>query len=178
VSQEKSKTEIRFLAGDDAAEYSRLRLEALESELEAFSSSAEEHRTLSLDEIRNRLGAAGSEQFVVGAFAEGQLAATAGFYREKGLKSRHKGYVWGVYVAPKLRGTGVGRKIMQKLIEQARTIEGVEQIQLSFSTTQTAAERLYRSLGFQTWGCEPRALKIGDRYIDEEFVVLRLNQIR
>jgi ribosomal protein S18 acetylase RimI-like enzyme len=167
--------EIRFLTGDDAAEYSRLRLEALEGDPEAFSSSAEEHRTISLAEIRNRLGCAESEQFVVGAFAEGRLAATAGFYRERGLKSRHKGYVWGVYVAPKLRGAGVGKKIMQTLIDRARAIEGVEQILLSFSTTQTAAEKLYRSLGFKTWGCEPRALKIGDRYIDEEFVTLRLN---
>ena len=170
--------EIRFLTSDDAAEYSRLRMEALEGDPEAFSSSAEEHRTLSVDEIENRLRDKDSEQFVVGAFAEGQLGATAGFYRDKGLKSRYKGNVWGVYVTPRLRGAGVAKKIMQKLLERAAMIDGVEQILLSFSTTQAAAGKLYRSLGFETYGCEPRALKIGDRYFDEEFVILRLDKFR
>ena len=36
----------------------------------------------------------------------------AGFYREKGLKSRDKGCVWGVYVTPGKGREGVGRSIL------------------------------------------------------------------
>jgi hypothetical protein len=86
--------EIRFLTGDDAGEYWRLRLEALEGDPEAFSASAEEHQCLTLDEVRRRLGAKGGDHFVVGAVENGRLAGTAGFYRETGLKSRHKARVW------------------------------------------------------------------------------------
>jgi hypothetical protein len=31
---------------------------------------------------------------------------------------------------------------------------------------------LYRSLGFKTYGVEPRGLRIGDRYFDVEHMVL------
>jgi hypothetical protein len=43
---------------------------------------------------------------------------------------------------------------------------------LSVVTTQDAAISLYRSLGCESFGCERRALKIGDRYLDEENMVL------
>ncbi len=163
--------EIRILTADDASAFSSLRLAALERETSAFSSSPEEHRTLSLGEVRARLSPDLEDSFVVGAFDGEQLVGTAGFYREKGLKTRHKGRVWGVYVTLGERGKGVGRAILQMLLERAALI-GVEQIGLSVTTTQTAAIGLYRSLGFESWGCEPKALKIGDRYLDEEYMVL------
>jgi len=70
----------------------------------------------------------------------------------------------------------MGRKMLQMLLERAGGISGVEQILLSVTTTQGAAIALYRALGFKTFGCEPRALKIGDRYLDEEYMILRLER--
>jgi ribosomal protein S18 acetylase RimI-like enzyme len=168
--------EIRFLTSDDASEYWRLRLEALETDPEAFSASAEEHQSLSLQEVTRRIGAYGGEKFIVGAIENNQLAGTAGFYRETGLKARHKGHIWGVYVTPGLRGRGVGKRMMQEVLQRAAAIEGIEQLLLAVTTTQKAASRLYRSLGFEPFGCEPRALKIGDRFFDEEYLVLRLRK--
>jgi len=166
--------EIRILTADDAGEFRRLRLEALERDAEAFGSSAEEHRALSMDEIKARLAPDPAEHFVMGAFADGQLGGTAGFFRERPVKQRHKGRIWGVYVTPGMRGAGAGRRLLQAVLERAAAIEGLEQIALSVSTTQDAAMTLYRSLGFESFGCERRSLKIGDRYFDEEYMVLRL----
>jgi ribosomal protein S18 acetylase RimI-like enzyme len=45
---------------------------------------------------------------------------------------------------------------------------------LQVAVTQAAARRLYESLGFSVYGREPRALKIGDLYIDEDLLVLRI----
>jgi hypothetical protein len=60
----------------------------------------QDHSSLSLEEVRKRLGSESSEFFVAGAFEGSRLAGMAGFHREKGLKLRHKGRVWGVYVTP------------------------------------------------------------------------------
>jgi hypothetical protein len=43
---------------------------------------------------------------------------------------------------------------------------------LSLAATETAAIVLYRSLGFQLFGCKPRALRVGDRFIDEQYLVI------
>jgi ribosomal protein S18 acetylase RimI-like enzyme len=173
---EAQRLTFRFLVADDARQYSNIRLESLESEPEAFGSSAEEHRRLTEDEVAKRLAGDLANNFVVGAFAGERLVGTAGFFRNLGLKERHKGRVWGVYVTPQQRGTGVGRKMMQLLLERAMGVEGIEQILISVVTVQAAALSLYRSLGFESYGRERRALKIGDRYLDEEHMILFVGQ--
>lgn len=167
--------EIRVLTSDDAQEWWRLRLEALEGDPEAFSASLEEHRKLTLDEVRKRLGVGAQDAFVIGAFELGRLVGMAGFYREPGAKSHHKSRIWGVYVTPAQRGAGLGHALLETVLARIRTISGVEQVLLSVTTTQAAAGPLYRSLGFVPFGCEPRALKVGCRYIDEEYMALRLD---
>jgi ribosomal protein S18 acetylase RimI-like enzyme len=166
--------EIRILTAEDANQGWRLRREALESDPEAFSASSDEHQRLSLEDVRKKLDAAGQDSFVVGALQHGRLAGMAGFYRETGIKTRHKGRIWGVYVTPEKRQGGIGRKLLQFLLERARAMAGLDQIHLSVTTPQTAAAQLYRSMGFGSFAVEPRALKIGGRYIDEQYMVLRL----
>ena len=75
-------------------------------------------------------------------------------------------------MAPEERGGGICRKMMQALLNRGSAIDGVEQVLLSVAATQESAIRLYRSLGFESFGREPRALRIGDRYIDEEYMIL------
>jgi RimJ/RimL family protein N-acetyltransferase len=38
-----------------------------------------------------------------------------------------------------------------------------------------AAQALYRSLGFKSFGIEPRAMRVGDKFYDEEHMVLQLD---
>jgi len=164
--------EIRYLNTDDASQWLRLRLEALKGDPEAFSASLEEYQSLSVEEVKRRLWSS-ADAFVVGAAEDGTLVGMGGFYREQGLKTRHKGHVWGVYVTPPARGKNVGRALMEKLLERAWKVKGVEQILISVTSTQTAAIKLYRALGFERFGLEPEALKVRDRFIDEEYMVMR-----
>jgi ribosomal protein S18 acetylase RimI-like enzyme len=166
--------EFRFLTAADAEAWRKLRMEALEHDPEAFSSSVEEHERLSVEDVRKRITDDPASRFVVGAFVDGRLAGMAGFYRDQGPKTRHKGHISGVYMTAGARRKGIGRRMMQALLERATKLTGIEQIQLAVTSTQGAAIGLYRALGFVPFARELKALKLGERYIDEEFLVLWL----
>ena len=91
------------------------------------------------------------------------------------MKERHKGRIYGVYVNSTQRHKGVGRALIATLLELAKQDASLEQILLSVATCQSAARQLYRSFGFETYGTEPKALKIGSSYIDEDHMVLRIS---
>jgi ribosomal protein S18 acetylase RimI-like enzyme len=109
---------------------------------------------------------------VIGAFVDGRLRGMVGFARETRLKRRHKGTVWGVYVGPELRGRGLGHRLLETLLSRARTLPGLERILLTVNAAAPSATALYRHLGFTTFGCEPAALKIGERYIADDHMGL------
>ena len=64
--------------------------------------------------------------------------------------------------------------MLTQLLDRVRGYSGLEQVTLSVSVPQEAARRLYRALGFEVYGYEKRALKVGDTYVDDEHMVLWL----
>ena len=78
--------------------------------------------------------------------------------------------LWGVYVQARVRGQGLGRDLVLRVIEHARG--RVFQLHATVSTTNQAARQLYRQLGFQTYGLEPRGLRVAGQDFDQELMVL------
>jgi len=167
--------EIRRITEADGEAFYSLRLEALEGEPQAFSSSPEEHRALTLDDVAKRLGMDSEDRnFVLGAFVDERVVGMAGFFQEPGPKTRHRARIWGVYVSPEWRKKGIARVLLEEIIRRAKGRPEMEQVTLAVGTSQAAAKHLYESLGFEIYGRDPGPIKIGDTYIDEEMMILRL----
>ena len=167
---------IRQLTEADAALFRTLRLRALRESPHAFTNSYEEFSQQPLESTvqRFREQVTSRVNFTLGAFVDDQLVGIVGFYRETALKIQHKGSIVSMYVLPEYRSQGIARALLTEAIERARCLPGLTQLLLGVMETQTAAKRLYESLGFTVYGREPRAIKIGGEFFDEEFMVLNL----
>jgi len=164
--------EIRVLSPADVNQFLPLRLRALKEEPESFGMSYQEAIKTPPEQAAQRLQT-NDDSFVLGALCP-HLVGMVGYFRETGLKRRHKGTIWGMYVVPEARGLGLAKALMEAAIERARTISDLEQLQISVVTTNEIARKLYRSLGFVSYGIELGALKIADKYLDEDLMFLNL----
>jgi L-amino acid N-acyltransferase YncA len=79
-----------------------------------------------------------------------------------------------MYVPREMRRKGIGKALLEAAIAYAKTLSGLEQINLSVVLTSREARHLFISLGFETYGVERNALKLGDQYFDQELMTLRL----
>ncbi|OMF97076.1 hypothetical protein BK147_12630 [Paenibacillus sp. FSL R7-0337] len=166
---------IRTLTPSDAEAYRALRLQSLQQHPEAFLSSYESEVKLSTETTRIKLDPSDGH-FTLGAFLNGEqrLAGMATLFRESRLKIQHKAHVYAVYVDPDARKHGTGRALMLELIARAKAAPGLELLTLTVTSNNVPATRLYESLGFVRYGTEPKAMKLGSEYLDEDLMVLML----
>jgi GNAT superfamily N-acetyltransferase len=173
---QRNPVEIRLFTEQDAQTLWDLRMLALESEPWSFVDSVEELRAISVQDFATRLRSGDAENFIVGAFERQTAVGMVGCYQEVPLKRRHKAWIWGVFVAPPARGKGIARSLMQAAIDRATSIPDVDMLLLTVGVGQPAPRKLYESLGFRSFGIEPRGLKIGHDSRDEENMVLEFNK--
>ncbi|PLT30007.1 GNAT family N-acetyltransferase [Peribacillus deserti] len=160
------------LGAQHAEPYRHIRLEALQKNPEAFGSSYEEEKDRTVEDFKHRIQA--ENVYTIGAFKEETLVGIVTLVREPKRKMNHRASIFAMYVTEEHRCKGTGRKLMEEAINIAKSHSGIEQIYLSVVTSNSAAKRLYASLGFEIYGQEKHALKIGHTYFDEEHMVLFL----
>lgn len=164
---------VRLLTPADASAFQQLRLFGLRECPSAFGSSYEEECDTPIAKIAEKL-ASGADRGVFGAFEDDVLVGMAGLGREDMAKLAHKAFVWGVYVDPAARGKGISRTLLQAAISFAAAVPGVRQVNLSVNAGNTAAVRLYESLGFGQIGLEPCSLYVDGEFHDEMQMALHL----
>lgn len=147
-----------------------IRLEALQSDPDAFGSTYEEEAYSTESDWRLKLRINDVFAVCVGE----NIVGVGCFTLNNTTKTRHKGKIWGVYIRPDFRGNGLSNNLIERLVEHAKT--RCAQVHLAVNTSNRAAIALYQKHGFEIYGTEPRALKIHTgMYLDDALMVLRFD---
>ncbi|MDD2809381.1 GNAT family N-acetyltransferase [Rhodoferax sp.] len=135
---------------------------------DSFTSSVAERGDLPLSWWEGRLteGTIASEM-VFGAFIHDELAGVAGLSFEVREKAKHKVRLFGMYVRDSFQKQGLGRKLIDEVICQARSCSDTKIIQLTVTAGNAPAQRLYESSGFVPFGIEPFAVRVGAAYVSK-----------
>lgn len=160
--------EIKLLTKNDLKSWKKLRLLALQDSPESFVSSYEEECYYTKKDRENGL----EKSDIFGAFINGILVGSAGFYSLTTLKTKHRGVLFGMYIMPEYRSQGVASALVQAVIAHAKP--RVLQIHLMCTVDNLSALRLYEKHGFKTYGTEPNALNVVGQFFDEHLMVLDL----
>ncbi len=162
---------IRRLDENDVAAYHALRQRGLADHPEAFTSSAEEEAA-AMDKVAKRLASdANAPDIVLGAFDGDRLVGVVGMSVDPRIKARHRGHVYGMYVADESTKRGVGAKLVDALVAHARDCDALDALVLTVTAGNEGAQRLYERAGFTSFGLEPGAVRVGGRSYDKVHMI-------
>jgi RimJ/RimL family protein N-acetyltransferase len=164
---------VRLLDSDDAEQFKALRLLAIDNAPTAIWPTRQEELARLIEEIAIRIRSTPT-QAAFGAFESEALIGITGVRREPLRQVNHKATIWGVFVNPSYRGRGIAPMLLSAATVHAAEQWDVVQLMLCVNAENLPAKRLYASHGFQTFGLEPRAMKVGDRFYDEEHMYKQL----
>jgi RimJ/RimL family protein N-acetyltransferase len=139
----------------------------LDAELDEVKDLEKERRWIGeFDGVRNAM-------FV--ADAAGEVIGAADCHGGKFAKDRHVGGL-GIAIRPGWREVGLGRLLMERVLEWMRT-RGFRKAELAVFATNGRAVRLYESLGFREEGVRRGHVMIRGDYIDEVLMGLWLGDV-
>ncbi|MBM7551142.1 GNAT family N-acetyltransferase [Thalassobacillus pellis] len=161
---------IKRLTPDDAANYWELRLEALQNAPDAFITTYGEAKAREnpIEHAAGRMSNKGN--YTYGAYLANEMIGSVTMLRQEHPKYAHKADILAMYVSPRGRGHGAGKKMLQKAMEDAAR-DGIEKLMLAVVSTNTPAVKLYESVGFKKFGVEENAVKNAEGYLDEDLMV-------
>ncbi len=141
-------------------------------ELTAADAPAEAARTA--HSCAARLGADAGGSFTLGAFEGERLVGAVTGDHDPRAKVCHIGHVTGMMVHGDVQGRGVGRLLIERLMERATAGEELYQLARNASAGNDVALRLNGRAEFVHDGTLPRALRVGGRFLDKRHMPLKL----
>ena len=102
----------------------------------------------------------------------GDVVGNATFRFAVRKKLRHAADL-GMGVLPSHQGVGLGRRLLGRAIEDMRSFDGIERLELTVLATNTIARRMYERAGFVEEGVKRRSLRqLDGRYEDEVIMAM------
>lgn len=166
----------RRLKPKETGIYREIRLECLKSHSESFGSSYEVQAALPRLAYEDYIQQQTTDKFVMGAFDGDHLIGICSFSQESKEKLRHQGDLIQVYVKPAYKGQKVGYNLLCTIISEIFDRTTIEQLVITVTTANIAANKLYRQLGFKEFAVRPRYLKVANQYYDLSMMMLRSNE--
>ena len=171
--------QIRNLIAEDDANFWKLRLTSLQNDPVAFLATYEDFASLAEDELNTiyieRYLTPVDTKRIVGAFDGDDLIGMMCLSRENSVKTMHKAELWGVYVKEAYRGQGVAQQLMKAVLDEAESMDGLLQIQLSVAQVNQKAIRFYQSFGFESFAVIPRVVFWNGVFYDDEEMIKYLD---
>jgi ribosomal protein S18 acetylase RimI-like enzyme len=165
---------IRTLAAADASRFKSIRVLAASIAPTAILPTRAEEERRSIEDFSARIECTPT-QTVFGAFDADTLVGIAGVRREALAQASHKATIWGVFVDPSQRGKGLARALLNAATAHASQTWNCAQLILCVNAENIPAKQLYLSMGFTTFGVEPRAMQVDGRFYDEEHMIKKLS---
>ncbi|HEV2301700.1 MAG TPA: GNAT family N-acetyltransferase [Stellaceae bacterium] len=134
---------VRQLGPADAEQYRRIRLEALATDPDAFSSTFAAENARPLAWFADCL----EEAIILAAFCGADLVGVAGLSM---CSDARTGTLWGMYVRSHARRRGIGRGLVDAVIKHVRG--RVDVLQLNVVPQNRGARRFYANCGFSECG--------------------------
>jgi ribosomal protein S18 acetylase RimI-like enzyme len=156
-----TKLQIVELEPADVTRFLAFRKEAFSEAPCTFRFAAKDDAELDVGQWRDRL----LRGYVVAVIKNDEWLGMGGFSRFSGTKLSHKGLIWGMYVIPAARGTGVADRVLKALLTQAGSC--VRQVQLTVMADNARARAFYIRHRFELYGIEPASVRRGESYADE-----------
>jgi RimJ/RimL family protein N-acetyltransferase len=160
----------RALTAADAMAFREIRLDCLRRHPGAFGSTLADWQDKTEDDYVARIEAG----VIFGLFVDGGLQGLLAYDRERGGNARHRAGIHAVYIRADHRGQGGIDLLLQAAVGQARS-DGVLQLELTVAADNAPAIRAYERAGFVRVGVLPRALRVGQAFVDEVYLILRLD---
>lgn len=160
---------ITSLSPEEWRKYKEIRLQALQKEPIAFSSSYEEESKMEDKVWIERLKKSKDNDTQIILFAKDRnriIGTIVGFWQPK-EKIKHVAHIYGLYLDDEFRGKGIGKRLMETIIRQLRGIPQIEKIKIEVNAQNTVAFNLYKKMGFKIIGKAEKEIKINEIYYDE-----------
>jgi len=116
-----------------------------------------------------------NNSLLLGAFDEGRMIACCNVSGLSGLKNRYRHRAsLGISIRKEYWNQGLGRYLMELLIDYARKHPVINMVELEVSADNDRGIHLYQSLGFQMVGEYKRFFLVGDHYCNAYYMQLDL----
>ncbi len=156
--------EFRILTSDDKEQYRRIRLECLKNYPQNFGSVYENEVVSTALKFDKIIAEENSNDFLLGAFNNGNLVGICGNIQEKGTKTAHISEISHVYVSPGFGNKRIATNLLKYTIEKVFANKGIEQIILGVVSTNIQAIKIYQTAGFTQYGLLENYYKFNDKY--------------
>ena len=162
---------VRKLLAHESAAYRAARLASLQHSPTCFGTTYEEEAAVPILPFERFIQQQHPDHFMLGAFLDNQLCGICGFERAARRRTRHRGELVQLYVAPTATGQGIGGRLVAGVVTEAFLDPALTQIILGVIADNHAALAAYRRAGFREYGRLERYFVDGETSRTQLFMI-------